>query len=147
MHQKVRVLTAADIRGLCDLIAQWDLDAPPIPEQIAARLDRIRANLNAEVFVAVDGADTPLGYLYVGERSFLATEPVAEIVSFLVDKNHRGTGIGKKLLARAQEWARSKGFSRIELSCRLELKESHHFYESMGFRRARQSDIFRMDIR
>ena len=65
------------------------------------------------VLKPVDGA------LYLGK---LAVEPALQ-----------GRGLGRQMVARAEERAREMRFDRLELETRVELSENHRFYLSLGF--------------
>jgi ribosomal protein S18 acetylase RimI-like enzyme len=65
------------------------------------------------VLKPVDGA------LYLGK---LAVEPALQ-----------GRGLGRQMVARAEERAREMRFDRLELETRVELVENHRFYLSLGF--------------
>ena len=64
---------------------------------------------------------------YMKERDFL------DIDEFCVDENHRRQGVATKLVAFIKEYAKEKGFHRIELNMWEFNKEALAFYESVGF--------------
>lgn len=56
------------------------------------------------------------------------------ILSISVAREWRGRGVGKKLMARAIEWARGTGIvTRIELRVFVRNEVARHLYESFGF--------------
>ncbi len=59
------------------------------------------------------------GALYLGK---LAVEPVLQ-----------GRGLGRLMVARAEDRAREMGLARLELETRVELSENHRFYLGLGF--------------
>ena len=60
------------------------------------------------------------GSLYVGRLAVLPS--------------HRRRGIGRALMAAAEERARRMGLARIILGVRVQLPENRAFYESLGYR-------------
>lgn len=67
------------------------------------------------------------------------------IEDVVVDQNHRGKGIGKRLTARAIEWAGHLGASQINLTSNPKRKAAHALYNNMGFRQ-RKTTVFRYEI-
>ncbi|MGG6314518.1 N-acetyltransferase family protein [Paenibacillus macerans] len=61
-------------------------------------------------------------------------KPVTRITALIVDEKHRGTGIGKRLIEEAEQWALERGSSELVLST---ARENHlsvkSFYEHCGF--------------
>lgn len=42
-------------------------------------------------------------------------------------------GVGKTLVAAAEEWLRARGAERMNLTSALRRKEAHEFYKHIGF--------------
>jgi GNAT superfamily N-acetyltransferase len=57
----------------------------------------------------------------------------AELESVHVRSDHRGQGIGAKLLVAAEELARREGCYRVQLTSRHVRLDAHRFYEAQGF--------------
>lgn len=56
------------------------------------------------------------------------------VLGISVAREWRGRGVGKKLMARAIEWARGTGIvTRIELRVFVRNEVARHLYESFGF--------------
>lgn len=58
---------------------------------------------------------------------------IGHINEIVVDKSHRGKGIGTALLKAAINAANEKGCKRIELDSAFQRAEAHQFYEKSGF--------------
>ena len=58
-----------------------------------------------------------------------------DIYWIAVDEHLRGTGLGKKLMAKSEEIIKSLNGSRIyvETSSRTQYNQTHNFYESCGY--------------
>ncbi len=54
----------------------------------------------------------------------------------VVDKERRSEGIGEHLMSAAENWARERGLTHIELSSNSQRVDAHRFYEKQGFSRA-----------
>jgi len=57
------------------------------------------------------------------------------IITMVVDEKKRRMGIGKKLMQIAEDYAKEKGCSHVELTsgAHRETLGSHRFYESLGY--------------
>ena len=58
---------------------------------------------------------------------------LGHIDEIVVEETFRGNGIGKELLNRISQTARTLGCKRIELDSAHHRKEAHEFYEKNGF--------------
>jgi N-acetylglutamate synthase-like GNAT family acetyltransferase len=55
-----------------------------------------------------------------------------------VAESHRGKGLARQLVAKAESRARALGLSGIELGVRVELTENHAAFTALGFRKVRE---------
>lgn len=87
------------------------------------------------VFVASrDGAD--IGFLAGRVRPLpghYGGETVGYVSDVYVDAAARGAGVGKALLAAAQEWFRTQGVRRLELQVIVNNEQARAFYRSLGW--------------
>jgi aminoglycoside 6'-N-acetyltransferase I len=119
MAVAVREALAADrealVRFRCDL---WpDATRAEHEEDVDAHLaGRARSTLPIAILVAVDGG-APLGFVEVGLRSHAdgcdSTRPVGFVEGWYVAPTHRRRGVGRALVAAAEEWARGHGCREI----------------------------------
>ena len=92
----------------------------------------------AQIFVAHDEAARVIGMVSaqlvistaVGARS-------AWIEDMVVLEEFRGRGVGKALLARATEWAKSKGAKRVQLVADADNAPALDFYKHLGWQPTR----------
>jgi GNAT superfamily N-acetyltransferase len=60
-----------------------------------------------------------VGYLLGNSHlTFFANGPVAWVEELMVDENNRRSGVGRRLMERAEEWARSTGAAYLALASR-----------------------------
>ena len=132
----IRPATAADLPGICLLIRAF-----AIHEDVAAQLDldegRLRDDLfgshpRAEVVVATDG-DSLIGFaLFCDKYSTLLGQPGLYIDDLFVMADHRGRGLGARLLAAVARMARDRGYTRVEWSVLDSNESAARFYRSLG---------------
>ncbi len=60
---------------------------------------------------------------------------VCRVTALVVASQHRGRGLGEKLLAHATDFAREHSCSGIELTSAHHRLDAHRFYERLGFSR------------
>jgi len=58
---------------------------------------------------------------------------VGEIQEFFIDKNHRGKGVGKKLVDEILEYAEENNLKSIEVTTNKKRVENVAIYENLGF--------------
>jgi GNAT superfamily N-acetyltransferase len=106
---------AAQARGLAMLLRRADALA-----LVATRAERVVGMTTVQLTVS-----TARGGLSAG---------VEDVV---VDSPHRGSGIGRRLLAAAEAWARQRGALRIALLADETNAPALDFYDQLGFVRTR----------
>ena len=103
------------------------------------------------IFVA-DASDTSLvGFLEVGLRSHAdccdTARPVGCVEGWYVAETHRCRGIGKQLLAAAEDWARGQGCAEMASDTRLDNTLSQRVHQSLGFEIVERAVLFRKRLR
>ena len=87
-----------------------------------------------DAYVAeVDGS--PIGSVMVAP----APDGGGWLSKFFVSKSHRGTGVGRALLARAVQAARDRGYQSLALYTRSAFVEAIHLYEATGWKRCEKT--------
>jgi ribosomal protein S18 acetylase RimI-like enzyme len=129
-----------DVPALVDLLARCDATSaewapagwvPPTTEPDGARLAERMADPGTGVTVAVTDEGIPVGFstIRAGE------EPGRGHVSNLfVDPRHWGAGIGRGLLARAEQEMRERGWSAADVSTQVLNARARRLYERAGWR-------------
>jgi GNAT superfamily N-acetyltransferase len=91
---------------------------------------------NADILLAFD-RDTAVGLTSVyADIQSLGFGPKCWLQDMVVDKERRSEGIGRQLMAAAEDWARAHGLTHVELSSNSGRVDAHRFYERQGFGRA-----------
>lgn len=128
---RIRTASSADAPALSRLLGQ--LGYPAEASAIPNRLERVLARPGTTVLVAEDGGAV-VGVVTVHLFQALHTEePNAWLTAVVVDESARGKGVGSALVARAEDWAREQGASRLSLTSALRRKEAHEFYKTRSY--------------
>ena len=147
MDFRVREAARDDYKALCRLFAQVDaLHVKALPEVFQnakgpARSEEFIRNIledeNAALFVAENGDDI-VGLVHIDIRMapeirIMVPRRYACISDVIVREGFRRRGIGESLVERAQNWARDKGVTIVELNVYEFNRAAIAFYEKLGY--------------
>jgi GNAT superfamily N-acetyltransferase len=136
----VRPAEAADVDAIAFLCGQ--LGYPSTAEDIERRLAEAADGPRAAVLVAALRDDGVVGWVHVRALHLVTRDACAEIVGLVVDEARRGRGIGTRLMAAAEKWARNRGLSALRLRSNVIRDEAHAFYRRLGFASSKTSLLF-----
>lgn len=137
----VRLAARADADGIARLSAQ--LGYPSSPQEVQRRLGHIEGGSNHAAYVAVGAGGQIIGWVHVHASHLLESDPEAEIGGLVVDEARRGSGAGKLLMQRAEQWARERGLGSVYLRSNIIRKDAHEFYKSLGYSVVKTQYAFR----
>lgn len=127
----VREATIADASALAPLLGE--LGYPATVAQVTPRLRRMLARDDQKILIA-ENTDGALGVLALHVFPTLTYDHgLALIMALVITENARGLGVGRKLVDRAEEVARSLGASRLMVTTHNRRADAHAFYERLGF--------------
>jgi len=130
MSVLVRHATAADADDIADLTAQlgYDVDSSLVKD----RLSRILLRSDQRFLIAdLDGRS--VGWLHAVITEYIETGTFVTIGGLVVDRSHRGQGIGRLLMEYAESWARERACPIVRLWSSAGRAEAHRFYEHLGY--------------
>lgn len=104
-------------------------------EEAFRRFEAIRNREDSQTFVAVYesevigyiGLAKGIGYNLDGDGEYL------QIIALAVKKAYQNQGIGSRLLAFAEDYARSVNINSLTVSSGFQREEAHLFYERNGY--------------
>lgn len=131
MKYRIRSAASDDSKELAALVEQ--LGYPADERFIRDQLARLTSQPGTTVFVAdEDGAVIGLlcfsiiPLLHVGGG-------LGRISALVVGSQFNGQGIGRRLVAEAEEFAWNSGCARIEITSGEHRGDAHAFYEAIGY--------------
>jgi GNAT superfamily N-acetyltransferase len=103
---------------------------------LAANRRRMAEHGGVELVAAIEGR--PVGYLLCvieGAEPYVHPDfgSHAYIAELVVDEGSRGKGIGRRLIAAAEDFARASGLGRIFIGALAGNAAAHRLYEGLGF--------------
>jgi ribosomal protein S18 acetylase RimI-like enzyme len=122
-----------DAAALAELMCELGYETTKLEMQ--TRMARIAADERYRTFVAVrDGKVCGM----IGTLTCLSYEhndPSGRILALAILSTMRRRGIGRALIAAAEEDFAQRGIKRVALNTRLTREDAHKFYESLGYER------------
>ena len=122
------------------------LGYPVSAGEMSARLSRALSDPDYFVTVAEGRNGSLLGWIGAEYRLLLEIGEEVEIVGLVVRQGARCLGVGKALLAAAEEFARSRGLNSIRVRSNVTRPDSHPFYERMGYTRVKTQHCYRKPL-
>ena len=84
-----------------------------------------------------------VGWLHGSEQELLESGRRCEIVGLVVDPEHRGRGIGRRLIAAVEQWAVGRGLEQMTVRSNILRSESHPFYQRLGYVQTKTQHAYR----
>jgi GNAT superfamily N-acetyltransferase len=153
----VRPAQPDDAAALAQL--SGELGYPAAREQVERRLTGILSSPGHAIFVADAcaaagcGCDAAreesrvnpelAGFVHVFIERTLESEPAVEVGGLVVGEGWRGAGIGRRLMERAECWARESGCATITVRSNVVRERAHAFYERLGYKLVKTQRVFR----
>jgi len=134
----------ADVPALTRLSNQLGYPASEAVTQ--ARLEILLSESEHALLVAESEEGKVVGWVHGLVRKLLIHDVHIEIGGLVVDEAYRGRGIGRKLLAEIEDWAKAKGIQAVFLRSNIVREEAHQFYEKAGYEMTKTSKIFWKDV-
>ena len=133
-----------DAAAVADLATQ--LGYPSSESDIKRRYDLIKDRSDARLLVAQDANGAVVGWIHIQATCLLEADTRVEIWGLVVAEAARRTGVGRRLVEAAEEWAVKLGLNVVVLrSNRLRL-EAQAFYEHLGYRVMKTQNAFRKTL-
>lgn len=109
------------------------------------RLERSGEHDQHVVFVAETGGKI-VGWIEGAEHEFLVSDRIGEICGLVVAEGQRTSGVGRRLVEAVEQWARGRGLDQVSVRSNVARKESHPFYERIGYERYKTQHAYRKSL-
>lgn len=122
------------------------LGYPLADDTVKERLRHVAQDTARRIFVAKTAENLVIGWVEVILRSLLVLDSAAEIGGLVVDEAYRGSGAGRLLMERAEQWACEHGCRQVYLRSNIIREGAHRFYERIGYENHKTSLMFRKTL-
>jgi GNAT superfamily N-acetyltransferase len=128
---RIRPIEPRDAAALVPLCGQ--LGYPATLQQVERRLPRLLGQPGQGLLGAETATGQLVGWVHVQSRTVFESDPFAEICGLVVDENARGHGVGRDLVAAAEQWAVAEGHTVIRVRSNVIRTATHRFYQNRGY--------------
>ena len=141
---QIRPATVDDKEFIISLVPRLVEFGPPVGRD-ADQMTSVDAQLLSDkllnqpsgtaIFIAEDGEGVSLGFIHLqpGADYYYRDEHHAHIADLIVAPKGEGRGIGRLLMEKGEEWARSQGFHLLMLSVFAENLRARELYKRLGY--------------
>jgi GNAT superfamily N-acetyltransferase len=137
----VRRATPADAPRLAAL--SGELGYPVSAEDIARRVADLAERADALILVAELAPGDVVGWIHGCDQLLLESGRRCEVVGLVVDPRARGRGVGRLLVTEVEAWAAGRGIRQMAVRSNVTRRESHPFYERLGYARVKTQHAYR----
>ena len=108
-----------------------------------------RSSMPLAVLVAVDGAETPIGFVELFIRTYAEeceTDRVAYLEGWYVEPGFRRQGVGRALIAASEQWGRDQGCTEFGSDALIDNAISAAAHAALGFVETAQIRCFKKNL-
>ena len=140
MIRTVKVKDAGQIRDLCHQSLGYDSTL----EKVAAQIDKLNSPDSGHFCFVYEEDQTGhiLGYVEAEVYESLYSDAGLNILGLAVFPSAQGRGIGRRLMERVEELAKSKHYAFIRLNSASHRKEAHLFMNGLDMREIKRRSDF-----
>jgi ribosomal protein S18 acetylase RimI-like enzyme len=126
----IRELRRTDVQAVQGLLRQLGYDVPLT--DLMERIERV-LGANQHYAAVAEASARMLGLVHVFERPALERPSAAVVQSLIVDAGSRHAGVGRALMAAAEQWARARQLKHVVLHTRIDRDDARAFYMRLGY--------------
>lgn len=140
---RIRPASAGDMDFIISLVPRLVEFGPPAWRDSAQMIsidarvlsDRLlQGPPGTAVFIAEDAGGVPLGFIHLQTGTdYYTQEEHGHIADVVVASAGEGRGIGRLLLAKGEEWARSRGYRWLTLNVFAQNLRAREVYKRLGY--------------
>lgn len=134
-----------------DLLAYFQLRTALWPDSAADFEREVSEILNTDYLASfiAEKAGALVGFAEVSLRSYAEgcdSSPVGYLEGWYVTPEHRKTGVGRRLVQAAEDWARAKGCTEMASDTELHNTQSQQAHARLGYQEVEHMVCFRKSL-
>ncbi len=132
---KAKLEHADQVAHLFDLYRQYYECAPDLNLSTQFIKQRIE-NADSDIFIALS-SNKVRGFVQLYPTlCSIAAANIYIVHDLFVDAGYRKTGVGKKLMNKATQWAKDNGAARLDLLTEKTNTKAQSLYEKLGYKKS-----------
>lgn len=139
----IRPARPEDAASLAPLASQ--LGYPSTTADIESRLALILPD-PAQLVAVAEVSGQVVAWIHAALYLTLESGAAVELRGLVVDETHRGTGLGRALTERVEEWTRQCGARTVRLRSNIIRDGAHAFYKHLGYSVVKTQHAFRKNL-
>ena len=143
MDFHLRKATMKDAEAICRL--SGELGYKTTIEKTQTRLEEVSRNDDHLVVVVCDENEV-VGWIHAFYSISIESDSFVEIGGLVIDNLFRRKGLGKMLIENIVDWSRQRNTNKVRVRTNIKRKETHQFYESIGFSLIKEQKIFDLNV-
>lgn len=140
----IREIAPTDAEAAAELSVE--LGYPAGIEEIRERISKVNSS-NDRIIYAACTANSVIGWIDVSIIHHLATGAHGEIGGLIVSERYRSSGVGRKLIAQAEQWIAAQGINTVIVRSRMTREAAHRFYLREGYTMIKTSAVFSKQLK
>lgn len=136
---EIRLMRAGDAVRVVELLEQ--LGYRRAVEAVRVWIEAVAGSADQAAFVASFDQHV-VGWIEVSMQRRLQTEPFALIGGLVVGEGMRSQGVGRRLIAQAEQWSWERGAHKVRVTSRSSRTRAHRFYLREGYLETKTSLVF-----
>lgn len=140
----IRPANEADAPAVAKLAAELGYACEPA--DMRRRISVLLKSSSDLLIVALIASKEPVGWLQAHAVHVVESGFRVEITGLIVCAGARRLGVGRKLVMRAEEFARSLGAQTLVVRSNVTRVESHRFYPKLGYVATKMQQVYRKTI-
>lgn len=141
---RVRPATSEDAYRIAELSSQ--LGYPSAVDEIRGRLENLAALPDHAILICAGPDESIMGWVQVSRMLWLISGWRAEIGGLVVEESQRRRGVGRRLVAEAEAWAKRKGCEVIQVRSNVVREPARGFYENNRYELIKTQRVFRKKL-
>ena len=140
----LRQMRAEDTAAVARLTTQ--LGYPATEDEIRRRLRSHQGSMGCAPLRRAAAGNLIVGWVHVQATYLLECDARAEIWGLVVADTARGTGVGRRLVEAAEEWALMRGLAVMAVRSNDLRTDAKGFYEHLGYHVTKTQNAFRKHL-